>query len=134
MAYSGYLITVGNYTIPMTLINEKTYKCTFSTMDLDSYRDANGVLHRNAVNQIPHCSFTTRQLTNSDVDALWSGIRSNYVNTKEKKVNASVYLPETDSYYSGYFYIPDTEMTIDYIKEGKVYYDPITIELIGYGG
>lgn len=134
--FNNYLLIINgdtNYTMPLEYMNEKSYKCTWSTMDLDSYRDANGVLHRNAVLQLPHCSFDTRPLTNTDVEAIWSNIRSRYVNPLEKNVLATVYIPETDSYYTGLFYVPDTEITIDYIREGKVFYSPITFEFIGYG-
>lgn len=136
MAFNNYLITIHgstDYVIPLEYMNEKSYKCTLSTLDLDSYRDANGVLHRSAVLQTPHCSFDTRTLNNTDVNALWSNISSRYAIEIEKKVLASVYLPQTDDYYTGYFYIPDTDITINYIKDGKVFYAPITFEFIGYG-
>lgn len=133
MAYNGFLIKVDNYTIPLAYINEKTYKCTYSTMDLDSYRDANGILHRNAILKVPHCSFNTRPLSNTEVETLWSNIRSKYTSLMEKKVIATVYVPETDGYYTGSFYIPDTDMTINHIDKNKVYYAPITFEFIGYG-
>lgn len=136
--FNGFLITIHggtNYNIPLEYMTEKSYKCTLSTLDLDATRDANGVLHRNAVLQVPHCSFDTRPLTNVDVEILWSNLRSRYIgdNANEKKVSASVYLPESDSYYTGNFYVPDTEMTIRMIKGNKVYYEPITFEFIGYG-
>ena len=133
MAYSGYLISVGTYVIPMTYINEKSYKCTYSVMDLDSYRDANGVLHRNAVLKVPHCSFETRPLKNADVASLWSNISSQYTSAAERRVLATVYLPETDGYYTGSFYIPDTNITINTINHGNIQYEPITFEFIGYG-
>ena len=136
--YGGYLIQINGgtpYQIPLSYMNEKSYKCTFSTLDLDSTRDANGVLHRNAVLQVPHCSFDTRELNNVDLETLWSNIRSRYGgnNANEKKISASVYVPEEDGYYTGYFYIPDTDITINHINKGKVYYEPITFEFIGYG-
>ena len=136
--FNGFLVTIHgttDYNIPLEYMTEKSYKCTISTLDLDATRDANGVLHRNAVLQVPHCSFDTRPLTNVDVGTLWSNIQSRYIgdSNNEKKLLASVYLPESDSYYTGAFYIPDTEMTINLIKGGKVYYEPITFEFIGYG-
>lgn len=133
MAYSGYLISISDYQIPLRYINEVSYKCTFSTLDLDSTRNANGILKRNAVLQVPHCSFETRPLTNVVLMDLWSNIRSRYTNELEKKVSASVYVPETDSYISGSFYIPDTEITIHHINGNTVYYNPVTFEFIGYG-
>ena len=52
MAYAGYLIKVGNYTIPLSLIRAETYTVFKSVTDLDSYVDANGELHRNALEHI----------------------------------------------------------------------------------
>lgn len=46
MAYSGFLIKVGDYTVPFRYIEAKKYKCSIKGQDLDSYRDANGILHR----------------------------------------------------------------------------------------
>ena len=134
--FNGYLVTIHgatDYNIPLEYMTEKSYKCTFSTLDLDSYRDANGVLHRNAVLQVPHCSFDTRPLTNVDVEIIWSNIRSRYITDIEKNVLASVYVPERNDYVTGKFYVPDTEMTINLIKGDKVYFEPITFEFIGYG-
>ena len=138
MAFSNYLIQINGgtiaYQIPLEYMNEKSYKCTFSTLDLDSYRDANGVLHRNAVLQTPHLSFDTRPLLrHTDIDALWSNIRDRYTTDIEKCVSASVYLPEKNDYYTGKFYVPDTEITINSIKNGIIFYEPITFEFIGYG-
>ena len=137
MAYAGYLIRIhgGNsdYDIPLTYMNEKSYKGTLSTMDLDSLRDGNGVLHRNAVLKVPHCSFNTRSLTDLDIDELWGNISSRYTNAMEKKVLATVYISETATYMTGSFYIPDTEMTINHIAQGRIHYEPATFEFIGYG-
>ena len=148
MAFQGYLIQIhggsGDYNVPLEYMNETSYKGTWSTLDLDSTRNANGVLERNAVLQVPHCSFETRpHLKDVDIETLWSNIRSRYTNSLEKKVSASVYITETNSYYTGSFYVPDTEMTIQNIdiKEDRygtfisatVYYEPITFEFIGYG-
>lgn len=66
MAYSGYLIKVGNYTIPLSIIRAETYSPYKSVTDLDSYVDANGYLHRNALEHIANkVEFeTVPQLTN----------------------------------------------------------------------
>jgi len=138
MAFSNYLIQISGgttaYNVPLEYMNEKSYKCTFSTLDLDSYRDANGVLHRNAVLQTPHLTFDTRPLLrHTDIDDLWSNIRDRYIISMEKCVLASVYVPEKNDYYTGKFYVPDTEMTISSIKNGIIFYEPITFEFIGYG-
>ena len=147
MAFQGYLIKIlqtnSDYVIPLQYMNVKSYKGTLSTLDLDATRNALGVMQRNAILQVPHVSFETRALRNTDVATLWNNIRSRYTNAMEKKVTASVYITETDSYYTGSFYIPDTEMTINHIEmkqdrdgdfvSATVFYEPITFEFIGYG-
>ncbi len=138
MAYNGYLIRIlqtnNNYDIPLEYINEKSYEGTMSTLDKGSSRDGLGVLHRNVILQVPHCSFTTRSLKNSEVGALFNNIQARYTSAKEKKVSASIYITETDSYYTGSFYIPDTPFKIHHIDhDNTIHYEPITIEFIGYG-
>lgn len=138
--YNGYLIKIigsgqaGDYVVPLTLMNQGTFKGTLSTLDKEGYRDGNMVLHRTAVSRVPHCSFETRPfLTNTQIQELWSNLQERYKNVKEKKVTASIYIDETDSYYQGDFYIPDVEMTIDHIEKDKIIYNAITFEFIGYG-
>ena len=53
MAYSGYLIKVGNYEIPMNFIIANTYDVTRNVMEASAYRDANGLLHRNTISHVP---------------------------------------------------------------------------------
>ena len=132
MAYNGYLIKIGNYTVPMSAMIAQTYKVTYAVLDLDSYRDANGILHRNALRKVPTVSVTLNPMNSSQIQTIFTAIRSRYTNATERKVSASVYIPETDSYYDGNFYIPDTEFTIDKIIGGTVFYDPVTLQLIGY--
>lgn len=140
MAYSGYLIKIigdsqtGDYVIPMTLINEASYQGTLSTLDVDAYRDADGVLHRTAVLKVPHVSFSTRSyLTNAQVSALWGGISNRYTNEMQKRVTASVYISEIDDYVQEEFYVPDTELTISHIEGSVIRYEEIAFEFIGYG-
>ena len=49
MAYAGYLIRVGSYTIPKKYIRAEKYDVVLHGQDLDSYRDANGKLQRTAL-------------------------------------------------------------------------------------
>ena len=136
MAYDGFLIKIHgttDYIIPMEYMNEKSFKGTLSTLDKESYRDANGVLHRTAVLQIPHCVFSTRMLTNTQVAELWRNIRSRYTSALEKKVSATIYVEELDAYITASFYVPDVEMTINTIQNNMIKYEPMSFEFIGYG-
>jgi len=80
--YKGYLVKVGNYTIPLELIKTQTYKSAMHGQDLDSYRDSNGTLHREALsNFAPKCEFETiPMMTDSQVNSLMKNIRDNYTN------------------------------------------------------
>ena len=50
MAYSGYLFKFGNYTFPNKYILWDTFETNPNQrQDLDSYTDANGLTHRNAI-------------------------------------------------------------------------------------
>ena len=49
MAYSGWLLKIGNYIVPMSFMKAESYSPYVNMQDLDDYTDANGYLHRNAV-------------------------------------------------------------------------------------
>ena len=49
MAYKGYLLKIGDWEFPLKYIRAETYVALRSGQDLDSYRDADGNLHRTAL-------------------------------------------------------------------------------------
>lgn len=141
--FDGYLIKIlGNedvntdYEIPYKFIKFDSYQVFQSTTDLDSYRDQTGALQRTALLHKPvKVEFETpAMLTNEEFAAFMLQIRLRYINATEKKVLASVYIPETDQYELQYMYIPDIQPSIyRYNKSmGKLQYNPIRIALIGY--
>jgi len=136
MAYQGYFIKVHgttDYTIPLTLMQEKSYHGVFSTLDTEGYRDAYGVLHRKAVLKVPHAVFQTRPLTNTEIGEMWTNIQNRYTNALEKRVTATVYISELDDYMTQDFYVPDIDPTINIIQGNVIKYEPVAMEFIGYG-
>ena len=142
MAFNNYFVKIkelttgqGDYTFPSEYIMFKTYKPIRSVQDLDSYRDANGELHRNALEHtIPKMEFQTRSLTNHEYDSIMDNIRARYTNASERKVKATVFLAETGE-YSGFvdMYMPDPDITIiEQIDATTLKYDSIRFALIGY--
>lgn len=134
MGYNGYLVRVGAYTIPLGMIKANSYKITKNSQDLDSYRDANGVLHRNALDRKP-------DKIEFEIPAGWDDekkcifmehIRNQYVDVKERKVIASYYDVETGEYEESEMYIPDITWTIKSVINGKIMYDSARFALIGY--
>lgn len=137
MAFAGYLLKVGNYEIDGTYyINYDKYNVTRNIQDLDSYRDANGVLHRNALSHVPiKIEFETREnLTNTDVATFFGNISSNYINEAERKATVTAYVPETDSYVTQDMYMSDPQFKIKKIEPGTnvIKYESIRVAFIGY--
>ncbi len=134
MAYGGYLVRVGSYTIPLSFIKAESYKVTRLVQDLDSYRDADGVLHRNALSHVPiKCEFEcVPMLTNTEITAVVNAIRSRFSNAPERKATVEVYVPETDEYYSDSMYMPDPEYSIYYADDTIIQYNSVRFAFIGY--
>lgn len=134
MAYQGYLIKVGNYQVPHKFIKADTYSPYRNVQDLDSYRDGNGVLHRNALEHVP-CKVefeTPPLLTNIQFKELMSNIQANYINAIERKASVTLYIPETDSYETQEMYMPDITPKIYGIFNDVIKYNPIRFAFIGY--
>lgn len=135
MSYQGYLIKVGGYPIDTErFIQAKSYSVTRNIQDLDSYRDANGVLHRTALDHVPiKVEFDTRNmLTNVEMAELFSNIRSNFSVTKERKASVTLYVPELDDYITQDMYTPDPKIQIYGIFDDVIKYNSTRIAFIGY--
>lgn len=134
MGYGGYLIKVGSFEITgEKYIKYSSYGVTRKIQDLDSYRDANGVLHRNALEHVPLVvNFETLSLTNTELATLLSGIQTNYLNALERKVLATVYVPETDEYVTQEMYLAEPEPVIKSIYGNVITYEPLKLSFIGY--
>ena len=135
MAYSGFLIKVGDYEIPASkYIRADSYSAYRNIQDLDSYRDANGVLHRTALSHIPNkVEFETpAMLTSIEYATLMSNTSANYTVPGERKASVTLYIPETDSYVTQDMYMPDPQPKIYSTHGGVIYYNAVRIAFIGY--
>jgi hypothetical protein len=134
MAYNGYLIKVGDYTIPLSMMRAETYKVSKKILDIDSYRDANGELHREALDHFSAVvTFNIPPLkTNKEISAFLSNIQNNYTIPKERKASVEFYMPETDSYVTLDMYMPDIEFTMYMATKEFIKYNETPIEFIGY--
>jgi len=134
MAYNGYLLKAGNTEIPLSYIRYDTYTIQpRQRQDLDPYRDVNGVLHRNVVENMPSViEFNTPTMDSDKLQDFFDIIRDNYDDSKERKIHLTYYDMETDSYRSGDFYMAQPNFKIRQIIDGKILYDEMTINFIGY--
>lgn len=134
MAYAGYLIRVGNYTIPKKYMRAEKYEVVLHGQDLDSYRDANGQLQRTALQHtVVDVTFSAPPMMH---EATWrnliDNIRAQYTNSIEKKCTASVYVPEIGDYKVQDVYLPDIKTNIYYADDHDIIYNEIELQFIGY--
>lgn len=135
MAYKGYLIKIGNYIFPLSMIKAESYKATNYGLDLDSTRDVNGILHRTALeNTAPKVEFETRNmLDNTQVSSIFANIQANYTNAVEKKASVEVYVPELNKYVTSDMYMADFEPTMYFADEKEIKYLSTRMAWISYG-
>lgn len=120
--------------MPHGYIKFDSYSIARRVQDLDSYRDANGVLHREALEHVPlDIEFETpAMMTNITYADFMSNIRTNYTKPQERRVIVTAYVPETDNYVTQEMYFADPEPSIYMIKRNVIYYNPIRVSIIGY--
>lgn len=135
MSYSGFLLKIGDYTVSgKNIISADGFSVTRNVQDVDSYRDANGVLHREALEHAPiKVEFSTRNmLTDAQMQDFLGNIRRNYTNEKERKVLATVYVPEDGEYRTCEMYMSTPTPEIYAVLRGTIYYKSMRIALIEY--
>lgn len=139
MAYAGYLIKIGSgnnaYIIPLKYMRYESYQITYYTQDLDSYRDADGILHRNALqHKVGKIEFNTPLMNNTEMETLLSNIRSRYIDANEKKILVTFFVPESNLYIAQDMYVPDIVTKIRNVDEahGIINYQETRIAFIGY--
>ena len=135
MPYSGFLLKIGDYTVSgKSIVSADGIKITRNVQDVDSYRDANGVLHREALEHTPiKVEFSTRNmLTDAEMQDFLGNIRRRYINEAERKVLATVYVPELGDYRTCEMYIATPEPEIWGVKKDILYYKSMRIALIEY--
>lgn len=128
MSFLGYLLKVNGTKIPMKYISHKSYSSTPNRIqDLDSYRDADGILRRNIV---PHkastIQFSTPYLHLADKKSLQALLPSRV------KLTLEYWNDETNTYTSGVFYIPDVSYDIYSTTNEDIIYMPISYQFIEY--
>ena len=134
MAYQGYLVKVGNYKIPSRYIKAESYSITKNGQDLDSYRDADGKLHRTALSHfVWKIEFETPPLlTDEEMTDFLGNIQRNYTDKTEKKSHVTFYDTESNSYKEQDMYMPDIQFSIYGIFNEVIKYNSTRIAFIGY--
>jgi len=135
MAYSGFLLRIGSYTVPAKkFIQAESYVVQHIIQDADTYTDGNGVLHRDALEHRPlKIEFNTpAMLTDAEMSELFDNISENFTVPSERKAYVTAWSPEDRAYITQEMYMPDPVFTIHSIMDGVIRYKPLRIALIGY--
>lgn len=134
MSFNGYLIKIGDYdTFFNSYIVAASYKTAKKVLDLDSYRDANGVLHRNALSHLSYTiEFDLKPLNDTRLETFMSAIRDNFTVPIERKLSVTFYVPEDNTYVTQDCYMPDIDYTINHLEGDMIKYDSVSIKFIGY--
>ena len=127
----SYLIKVGSYAIPLKLMKYGSYQSSpAQRQDLDSYRDADGVLHRTVLTHTASkVEFETIPMSEHDFRGFMDSIVAQYINGPERKVTLTYYEEEYDRYVTGTFYIPGT-ITITWMNKEMI--DSFRLAFIEY--
>lgn len=134
MAYSGFLLKIGNYTIPADkFIRAQSYQAYANMQDVDPWTDANGYLHREAVElKALKAEFDTpAMLTNTEFAELMRNIRENYINATARTCMITAYIPEYDDYVTQIGYMADFQPQMYSTAGGIIRYNAVRLSFIG---
>lgn len=134
MAYSGWLLKIGNYTVDEgRFIKAESYSAYANMQVLDPWTDANGYEHINAVDlKALKVEFETpAMLTNADLTEFLNSIKANYTDTKARKCMVTAYIPELDDYVTQLCYIANFTPQIYGTYDGVIHYNSIRFAVIG---
>ena len=136
MAFTGSLLKSGNVEFPVQHIYKESNKLVPNRrQDLDPYRDTNGKLHRNTLSHTASTiEFQTKPMWNNEFETVMAWLRNHYSIASEKKISLTYYCPDTNSYSTGNFYVPDIEITMNYVDtvNNNILYESSTLEFIEY--
>ena len=135
MAYAGYLIKIGNYTIPLSMIKADSYYAYVNMQDYEPWTDAKGYLHRDAVAlKALKVEFDTKaMLNNTEFATLIANIRAEFISGKEyaREGDITAYIPEYDTYVTQRGYMADFKPQMYLASATEIKYDPCRLAFIG---
>lgn len=134
MAYDGWLVKVGDYKIDSKkFIKAESYSAYVNMQDLDPWTDANGYVHRTAVElKAMKIEFETPALlTNKDFSELMANIRRNYTVPRARQFLLTAYIPEYDEYMTQTAYLSDFTPQIYGNYGGIIRYNSVRLAFIG---
>ena len=136
--YNGFLIKLGDYIVPKRYMQSGSYNTSLGVIDVDSGRNANGKLVRNALEDRKNVAefMTPLNMIEADKKDLFDNVAANYIIPKERKLLATLWVPEISDYMTQEVYLQDPQITINHDftdeYEGELYYQPIKMAFTAY--
>ena len=135
MSYSGFLLKIGDYTIPHKYIKADSYQAYVNMQDLEPWTDSNGYVHREKTVDLKalKVEFETKPLlTNKEFDeGLIENIRKQFVKEVGKECYITAYIPELSSYVTQYGYMADFTPQIYRLSGNTIWYDSTRLAFVG---
>ena len=134
LAFQGYYYKVGDWIIPMSCVAIKSVEHTpIIMLDLDSYNDADGTLHRTVLDKHgAKLEFTTPPMHIKAKEQFMTKLREQFIDKKARKVQLEYYNDETGNYDTGIFYVPDFVFHPLFNTPTGIVYDGIRVAFISY--
>ena len=117
------------------MIRSGSYKITPNArQDLDSYRDADGVLRRTALaHTATVIEFDVKMLKESELRPLLNAITGSYINYNERDAQCTYFDPETGSMKSGHFYLDSNfALSLYALWDGEPFYNETHFKFVEY--
>lgn len=132
--YSGWLIKIGDYTIPTNrFVRADSYKASAYMQDVDPWTDANGYVHRSAVKlKALKVEFETpAMLTDEEFAEFLHNIDQNIIDKDGNECYITAFVPRYNQYFTQRGYLADIDPQIYGNYEGKLHYNPIRFAFVG---
>lgn len=103
-------------------------------LDADTFSDANGVLHRDALEHTKtKITFYLIELSQSEMKNIMYGLTSNYIDFKQRNSNCTYFDTETFTEKTGHFYLESNmEMKIKEIRNGEFIFSQTKLTFVEY--
>lgn len=116
-------------------IRAESFKITPNArQDLDSYRDADGILRRTALNHTATIiEFDVKVMKESEMRPLMQSLVNSYINYNERDAQCTYFDPETGTIKSGHFYL-DSNLSFSYYSTafGEIMYNETHFKFVEY--
>lgn len=133
MAYSGFLLKIGNWEFPKNLIQAGSFFAYFNMQDKNPWTDEDGELHRTPLHLRPiTVKFNTKnRLTDMEFAEIMKNISDNYVSAVGRKLYVTAYIQEINDYVTQLAYLADFYPNVSIATDEYIKYSPIEMEFIG---